>query len=126
VPVPLVDRMRASPVVEIAAAPAARLAYLLRDYAYLGTQPEWLAQQLGMLKELHGKAVVARWQDWARRGDLPQLFAELTALHYDPAYERSQPRHFHAWSARRVVPADDLSPAGIEALARELAEQGNA
>ena len=129
VPVPLVERMRASPVLEIAAEPAARLAYLLRDYAYLGAQPEWLAQQLGMLKELHGKAVVARWQDWAQRGELPALFAELTALHYDPAYARSQPRHFLAWSARRIVPANDLSPAGIEALAHQLAaapvEQGN-
>ncbi len=121
VPVPLVERMRASPLVEIAAEPAVRLAYLLRDYAYLGAQPEWLAQQLGMLKELHGKAVVARWQDWARQGDLPALFAELSALHYDPAYARSQPQHFQAWSARRVLPAPDLSPAGIEALAHELA-----
>ncbi len=120
-PVPLVTRMRASPVVEIVADPAARVAYLLRDYAYLGDRPDWLAGQLGMLKELHGKQVVARWQDWALRRELPPLFAELAALHYDPAYARSQGSHFSGWKARRQVVAEDLSDDGIAGLARRIA-----
>ncbi len=51
VPIPLVERMRASDCIEIVATPEARLAYLLRDYAYLGDDPEALAGQLGKLKE---------------------------------------------------------------------------
>ena len=120
----LVTRMRESPCIEIAATPEARLAYLLRDYAYLGEDAEALSRQLGLLKELHGKAVIGRWQQWAAAGDLPSLFAELTALHYDPAYRRSQASHFRRWDERRAVPADDLSDAGIEALARRVAELG--
>lgn len=117
VPLPLVARMRESECIEVQADPAARLAYLLRDYAYLGDDREALAGQLDKLKELQGKAVVERWQQWAREGDLAPLFAELMALHYDPHYERSQARHFSRWPQREAVPASDLSDAGIEAVA---------
>ncbi|MGK6307557.1 tRNA 2-selenouridine(34) synthase MnmH [Variovorax sp. DT-64] len=124
VPVPLVKHMRASRCIEIVAAPEARLAYLLRDYAYLGDNPEALSRQLGLLKELHGKAVIGRWQQWAAAGELPALFAELTTLHYDPAYRRSQASHFERWAERQTVTTDDLSDAAIEALARRVAELG--
>jgi tRNA 2-selenouridine synthase len=117
VPIPLVARMRASACIEIDATSQARLAYLLRDYVYLGDDREALAGKLGLLKELQGKETVQRWQDWARAGDLPPLFAELMTLHYDPHYQRSQERHFETWAQRRVVSASDLSDEGIAALA---------
>jgi tRNA 2-selenouridine synthase len=116
-PLPMVARMRESPCIEIAATPEARLAYLLRDYAYLGDNAEALANQLGMLKELQGKETVQRWQGWARAGELSPLFAELMALHYDPHYARSQARHFTAWPERARVESSDLSDMGIEAVA---------
>ena len=119
-PLALVARLRESPCIEIQASAAARLDFLLRDYAYLGDDREALAAKLGFLKEMQGKAVVQRWQDWARAGELRPLFAELTALHYDPHYERSQERHFSAWPQRRVVHSDDLSAVGIEALAEAV------
>ena len=124
VPTPLIERLRASPVLEIAATPAARQAYLLRDYAYLGDEPERLATQLERLTELQGHATIARWQGWARQRQLAPLFAELTALHYDPLYARSQARNFKHWQERTLVPCDDLSDAGIEALARRIASLG--
>ena len=120
VPVPLVARMRASPCIEIDATVPARLAYLLRDYAYLGDDREGLARQLAMLRDLQGRQTVQRWQEWARAGQLEPLFRELMAQHYDPHYRRSQERHFEHWAQRLVVPADDLSDAGIAALARAL------
>ena len=43
------------------------------------------------------------------------------SLHYDPHYERSQARHFHAWGKRQTVVADDLTDAGIEAVAQQIA-----
>ncbi|CAN5894473.1 tRNA 2-selenouridine(34) synthase MnmH [soil metagenome] len=119
-PIPLVARMRASPCIEVAATPQARLAYLLRDYAYLGDDRDGLSRKLGMLKELQGKDTVARWQAWAVAGDMPPLFAELMALHYDPHYRRSQSNHFDAWEQRRVVSASDLSEAGIAAVAEAM------
>jgi len=119
-PVPLVGRLRASACIEIQASLPARLDFLLRDYAYLGDRPAWLADQLEPLKPLHGKDTIAAWQAMAHAGNLPQLFAELTTKHYDPSYARSQSKHFHAWQARRVLTADDLSPRGIEAIARAI------
>ena len=122
VPRPILQRLRASPCIEIQATPATRLAFLLRDYANLGDDPALLMQQLGSLRELHGKAVTARWQAWAQARDLPPLFAELMALHYDPLYARSQSTHLFDWAQRQTVHAADLSPAGIEALVDQVLE----
>jgi len=119
-PVPLVTRMREAPVIEVAASPQARLDYLLRDYAYLGDEPEALAAQLGKLKEMQGKETVSRWQQWALAGELSLLFEELMSLHYDPHYQRSQERHFRQWAARRSVEAGALDDAGIAGLAGRI------
>ncbi|MES2401747.1 MAG: tRNA 2-selenouridine(34) synthase MnmH [Pseudomonadota bacterium] len=120
VPVHLIERMRSSPCVEIEATTDARVEYLLRDYNYLGDRPDWLAERIGILKELHGKETIARWQAWALAGDLPPLFRELAMQHYDPAYNRSQRNNFRRWEQRQVINTADLSPAGIESLAREV------
>ena len=121
VPVALVERMRGAACIEVQAAFAARLDYLLRDYAYLGERPDWLAGQLALLKDLHGKETVAAWQSMARRGDLAPLFGALATRHYDPAYARSQRSHFRRWDQRQVLATDDLSAQGIAAVARAAA-----
>ncbi|HWL27656.1 MAG TPA: tRNA 2-selenouridine(34) synthase MnmH, partial [Burkholderiaceae bacterium] len=117
VPVPLVARMRAAQCVEIVASDAARLDYLLRDYAYLGDDVDALSERLAMLKILQGKERVQRWQAWARQKALRPLFGELMALHYDPHYERSQSRHFQQWAQRLKIDTADLTDAGIAAVA---------
>lgn len=120
VPPVLIERMRAAPCIEISATPQARLAYLLRDYAYLGDDASGLASKIGMLKALQGKDNVQRWQEWANARALEPLFAELMALHYDPHYARSQARNFHQWETRKQVSADDLTPAAIHGLAEAI------
>jgi tRNA 2-selenouridine synthase len=122
VPGPLIEHMRASACVEIDAVVPARVDYLLRDYAYLGDRPEWFAEQLGFLKELHGSETIARWQAWARERALRPLFEELAVRHYDPAYAKSQRANFKRWAERTRLQTDDLSDAGIAALARRVAE----
>lgn len=123
-PLVLVERMRHAPVIELRASQQARLDYLLRDYAYLGDDPQALAGRLGLLKELQGKEVVSRWQAWAGQRNLPLLFSELMELHYDPHYERSQSRHFSQWQSRRTVQADGLGEADIAEAARQVASLG--
>ena len=120
VPPALLQRLRASPCVEIAASPAARLAFLLRDYANLGDDPERLAQQLHVLRALHGREVIERWQAWARAGALAPLFGELMALHYDPLYARSQSTHLFQWPGRHTLPAPALAPDDIARLAAQV------
>ena len=119
-PLELVHHMRQSKVLEIAATAEARLEYLLRDYAYLGDDAEQLCERLGYLKEIQGNETIARWQDWARSGDWPALFAQLMHLHYDPQYERSQSKHFVQWSQKCSVPAQDLSDMAVQVLAQQL------
>jgi tRNA 2-selenouridine synthase len=123
-PQPLVDRLRAGTCVEIDATADARLAYLLRDYAYVGAAPEALVRQLALLTELHGKVVIGRWQQWAEQGALAPLVQELIAKHYDPAYARSQSSHFERWTERKTVLADDLSDDAIRQLAETVALLG--
>jgi tRNA 2-selenouridine synthase len=120
VPLPLLDTLRASPCLEIAAERPVRLAYLLRDYAYLGDDPQALADKIALLHGLQPNETLARWQAWARAHELAPLFDELMALHYDPLYARSQGQHLKQLSQARRLPADDLSPAGVQALARHI------
>ena len=120
-PTPLVLRLRASPCIEIRATPAARLDYLLRDYAYLGDAPQALVDKLGLLSALHSKQVIERWQGWALAGNLSPLFAELMTLHYDPLYNRSLNNNFSAWATRQTLETDDLTQAGVDALAQTIA-----
>lgn len=119
VPPALVQRLRGAPCIEVDAPPAERLAFLLRDYAYLGDDPAALCQRLASLTEMHGKEVIGRWQAWATARDLAPLFGELMALHYDPHYGRSQARNFTQWGARQRLAAPDLSDTGIAALASQ-------
>jgi tRNA 2-selenouridine synthase len=124
VPGPLIERLRASPCVEIAPTLAARRDYLLRDYAYLCEQPERLCEQLAPLKALHGRETIEAWQALARAGRYADLVEALVEQHYDPAYAKSQRANFKRWAERQVLPVDDLSEGGIEALARRVATVG--
>jgi tRNA 2-selenouridine synthase len=120
-PTPLLERLRTSPCIEIAASAEARLAYLLRDYAYLGDEPQRLADTLGQLHGLQSNETIVRWQAWALAGELSPLFAELMALHYDPLYARSQNGHYGRLREAVQVEAASLSVAALPAVARTVA-----
>lgn len=122
-PPELVVQLRASPCVELLANPAARLEFLMSDYANLADDPERLARQLGTLRELHGRERIERWQAWAHARALAPLFGELMALHYDPLYARSQSKHLFRWDERLCVHTDALAPADIAQMARAVADQ---
>lgn len=123
VPLPLLEALRASPCIEIQADRPVRLDYLLRDYAYLGDDPEALAGKIALLHGLQPNETLERWQRWARERTLAPLFDELMALHYDPLYARSQHSHLAQLARAWRVPADDLSPAGVQAIARAILER---
>ena len=116
-PTPLLERLRASPCIEIVASPEARLDYLLRDYVYLGDDGPRLAETLGQLHGLQANETIARWQAWAVAGELRPLFAELMALHYDPLYARSQNGNYQRLKEARQVEAASLDEAALVVLA---------
>ena len=119
-PEPLLQRLRASAVVEIQATHEARIDYLLREYAWLCDDRAQLADKLGVLRDVLAREQLAQWQAWARDGQFAPLLSELLNKHYDPLYKRSQARDLRAMPDAAVVAADDLSAAGIEALARRV------
>jgi tRNA 2-selenouridine synthase len=123
-PTALLQRLRESPCVEILATPEARLDYLLSDYAYLGDDPQDLADKMGQLRELHSKDTIARWQGWALARELRPLFAELMRLHYDPLYARSQNSNYLQLKQARQVQAASLQAPALADLARRIAAQG--
>lgn len=124
VPTPLLSRLRASPCIAIDAHAGARVDYLLRDYAYLGDDPERLESQLGLLHDLHSQETITRWQEWARKRALTPLFAELLALHYDPQYARSQHRHLQGLADARHVQWTRLDETELAALGARILEFG--
>lgn len=119
-PEPLVLAMRAAPCAVLEASRDARLAFLVRDYAYLGDDVGALQARLERLKELQSKETISRWLSLAEAGALPQLFGELMELHYDPLYRRSQASHFSAFTSAPRFITEDLSAAGIARLAEDI------
>jgi tRNA 2-selenouridine synthase len=126
-PEPLIETMRKSPCLAVSASRGARLDFLLRDYAYLGDDILRLQHQIDCLQGLQSNETLARWKTLAADRALPQLFAELMDLHYDPLYQRSQNHNYAGFPQAPVLETSDLSPAGLADLAeRALQVVGNA
>ena len=120
VPEGLIERMRASACIAIEASREARLEFLVRDYAYLGDDVSDLQRKIDFLKGLQANETLAHWKTLAERRELPTLFAEFIDKHYDPLYQRSQNRNFSRFPDAPRHAADDLSPAGVQALAERI------
>lgn len=120
VPDALIGAMRAGACLEVAASVPARVEFLLRDYDYFLQDPEWLVSRLDNLKELRGKEVVGQWQSLARQGAWPELVGALLENHYDPLYHQSQGQNYQGSRQHSPFVSDDLSDAGILALARSM------
>ena len=114
---PVLANLRASPIVEIAASFAARHSYLLRDYAWLGDDRESFAE-LGTLREDAQKDPAAQWQAWALAAELPQLFEALMRQTLTRSARSPNTDIWpENWACDVQVACDDLSDAGIVALA---------
>ncbi len=123
VPEPLILAMRRAPCLAIDATRAARLDFLVRDYAYLGDDIPTLLHNIDRLARLQSRETIAHWKKLAEARELPTLFGEFIDLHYDPLYRRSQNGNYmHFGDAPRFA-TDDLSAAGIEGLARSILAQ---
>jgi tRNA 2-selenouridine synthase len=120
VPETLIERIRHGECVTVEATLAARVAFLLKDYDYFLSQPEFLGQRLDVLRSLQSRETLSRWQQLIAGADWPTLVRELLELHYDPLYRRSQDYNFTGLQAQAAIATDDLSQAGIARLAAEI------
>ena len=96
-----------------------RIAFLLDDYAHWFDAPGEFKAQLTKLIGLHSRECVTHWCRLIDEHARAELFDELIALHYDPAYARSSKGHFV--ELPRAI-AFELHPnaADIDAQARAL------
>lgn len=121
VPEALIARMRASECLDVQLPDDERVALLMEDYDFLARDPEFFCNRLAALTELRGKAVVDKWQERARAGDIAALFRDLLVKHYDPGYAASIRRNFKRFGEAKAVELADRSPETMERAARELA-----
>jgi tRNA 2-selenouridine synthase len=120
VPDALLETMRAGPCLRIEASDAARVRFLIGDYDYFLADPASLKEKLDCLRELQSGETLSRWNALIDARDWPALVAELLAQHYDPLYKRSQGKNYTHFADAPRFSTDDLSPAGLEKLAREI------
>ena len=117
----ILERLRDGECINIEATLAARVDFLLGDYAYFLKDPDWFNSRLDVLHKLQSRETIARWQDYAHTGQWRTLVVELLERHYDPLYQRSQNRNFAGLDSPKTFTTDDLTPAGIDVLAGQIA-----
>jgi len=120
VPEALIARIRDGECVNVDAALAARVAFLLRDYDYFLARPAFLASRIEVLRTLQSNETLGRWHDLVAGADWPTLVRELLETHYDPLYRRSHDRNFKGIHQASQFATDDLSPDGIARLAAAI------
>jgi tRNA 2-selenouridine synthase len=116
----MIAAIRAAPCLRIEATLPARVDFLLRDYAHFLADPARLAAKLELLRSLQGHETVERWLAQVAAGDFRSLVGELLERHYDLHYQRSQAKNFAGYVQAGAYATDDLTPAGIDSLARRI------
>ncbi len=122
----LIERIRLGECLNIEAGIESRVAFLLEDYDYFLNRPALLLGRLDALQGLQSRETLERWRRQVELGEWPTLVRELLELHYDPLYRRSQNHNFTGSSNPQAFATNDLSPAGIAHLARNLVQSRRA
>jgi tRNA 2-selenouridine synthase len=123
-PEDLLAALRAAPCLQVQMPLAARVDFLIQDYAHFVDDPESFCERLVALKELRGAAVIERWQARARAGAVAEVVQDLLQQHYDPVYARSMERNFAGFAQALPVPLADAGAQTLAQAARELASPG--
>lgn len=120
VPDALMDRMRASPCIDLRLNDEERVALLLEDYDFFVKDPEAFCKRLLALTELRGKATVSNWVAQVRAGHTPAVVLDLLRQHYDPTYSQSMVRNFSQFAQARPCELSDRSSDSLANAARAL------
>jgi len=126
VPEALLVQLRTSACVQLQMGVAARVEFLLDDYAHFVNDAEAFCERLQALRDLRGAETVERWQQQARAGQMAVVVEELLTTHYDPVYLKSMQRNFSGFAQAPVVNLVDASAGSLKAAARALVADGRA
>lgn len=120
VPDVLLDAIRAAPGLRIEAALPARVEFLLRDYDYAVTDPDWLVERLNNLKGLQSNETLESWRALVAAGDFAALVEELLTRHYDPLYQRSQSHNYPSYTTATAYTTPTLDTPALDTLAAKI------
>ncbi len=120
VPDALMERMRASPCIDLRLSDEERVALLLEDYAYFVTDPSAFCERLQALTELRGKETVSGWTAKVQAGQTPEVVLELLKLHYDPTYSQSMARNFSEFPKALPCELANRSAQALSEAARDI------
>ena len=118
----MIERIRGGEYLAINATLDARVSFLLKDYDYFLTLPDFLGNRLEALRTLQSRETLDRWQQLIHDSDWPTLVRELLEQHYDPLYQRSQDRNYTGTQDPGNFSTDDLSDSGIKQLAATIVQ----
>ena len=120
IPTSLVERMRASPCINLNLPVDERIALLLEDYDFFVQNTAFFCHRLDALVEVRGTGVVENWKALVQQGDMRTVVAELLSLHYDPGYLQSIQRNFEQYGHALQLALVDRSEACLRAAAQSL------
>lgn len=118
-PAALFAQMQSAHSYRIDAPASARIAYLLRDYAYFTQTPQALKDALAGLHHLLGQECLDAWYAQIDQGRFSELTAELLVRHYDPLYRRARQRDYGEPAVTTMMSAQ-LEDTDITRLARDI------
>lgn len=99
----LIDKMRASPCIELVTPVSQRVQFLCEEYAHFFDQPDYLVSQLARLKPLVGADRLTHWCRLIEERKWGELVERLLVDHYDPSYNRSMQKNYAGYlQAQRV------------------------
>lgn len=120
IPDSLIAAMRKSPCLGLEMSMPTRVALLMEDYDHFVQDVELFCARLEILIPLRGKALVQRWQEEARSGQLTLVVEELLRVHYDPSYLSSMSRNFAQYPYAEVYQIHTHDRSSFTALAQTL------
>ena len=120
IPTVLVERMRASPCLDLTLPMQERVGLLMEDYDFFVQDPAHFCERLDVLTEIRGKAVVNAWKQQVREGEVSVVVHELLTQHYDPVYLQSMQRNFTQYGHARCISPAERSVQAMQRLALEI------
>jgi tRNA 2-selenouridine synthase len=120
IPTALVERMRASPCLDLTLPLSERVALLMEDYAFFVKDQAHFCERLDALTSIRGKVVIEAWKEQVQRGAVENVVQELLTLHYDPVYLQSMRRNFAQYAHATAITAQSRSIQAMAKLAGEL------
>ncbi len=119
-PTALVERMHASPCLQLSLPTEERIELLLEDYSHLVHDTAYFCHRLDVMAEFRGKVVVQGWKDQVAAGNFRPVVQDLLTQHYDPSYLKSMQNNFRHFGAACSITASNRSADAMRKLAQAL------